>query len=79
MTRTVHRPAGSSPGSRRPAAGYQVIEHSGDTNVLATLGDHVESGVLTLRVAATFAFEEVAQAHAFIEAGGVRGRPVTVF
>ncbi|WP_406274540.1 zinc-binding dehydrogenase [Actinacidiphila glaucinigra] len=56
-----------------------VIENSGDTSVLTTLRDHAESGVLTLRVAATFAPDEVAQAHASMEAGGVRGRPVIVF
>ncbi|MDX3099107.1 NADP-dependent oxidoreductase [Streptomyces sp. ME01-24h] len=56
-----------------------VVENSGDTGVLTALCDHVESGVLTLRVAATFALEEAAQAHAFMEAGGVRGRPVLVF
>lgn len=56
-----------------------VVEHSGDTSVLNALRDHVESGVLTLRVAAAFALEEAAQAHAFMEAGGVRGRPVLVF
>ncbi|MGV9239445.1 zinc-binding dehydrogenase [Streptomyces nigra] len=56
-----------------------VIEHSADMSVLAALRDHVESGTPTLRVAATFAPEEAAQAHAFLEKGGVWGQPAIVF
>ncbi|MFD7409334.1 zinc-binding dehydrogenase [Streptomyces sp. NPDC059866] len=50
-----------------------------DTATLAELRDQAESGVLTLRVAATFPFEEAGRAHQLIEAGGVRGRPVLLF
>ncbi|GHH83233.1 zinc-binding alcohol dehydrogenase [Streptomyces sulfonofaciens] len=56
-----------------------VSKHLGDTGALAELRDQAESGVLTLRVAATFTPEQAAEAHAFMEAGGVRGRPVFVF
>ncbi|SDJ94337.1 NADPH:quinone reductase [Nonomuraea maritima] len=56
-----------------------VSKDLGDTGALDQLRDQAESGVLTLRVAATFAPEEAAQAHALMEAGGVRGRPVFVF
>ncbi|RZT81610.1 NADPH:quinone reductase-like Zn-dependent oxidoreductase [Micromonospora violae] len=74
------RPAVNAATDRGVRSGdVNVIKYSGDTSVLNTLRDHAESGVLTLRVAATFAPEEAAQAHAFLEAGGVRGRPVIVF
>ncbi|MFI5800880.1 NADP-dependent oxidoreductase [Streptomyces sp. NPDC051677] len=56
-----------------------VRERIRDTATLAELRDQAEAGVLTLRVAATFPFEEAARAHQLIEAGGVRGRPVLVF
>ncbi|GAB3139075.1 NADP-dependent oxidoreductase [Microbispora hainanensis] len=56
-----------------------VSKDLGDTGALDQLRDQAESGVLTLRVAATFAPEEAAQAHTLMEAGGVRGRPVLVF
>ncbi|GAA0363935.1 NADP-dependent oxidoreductase [Microbispora corallina] len=50
-----------------------------DTSALTELCEQAESGVLTLRVAATFAAEQAKEAHALIEVGGVRGRPVLVF
>ncbi|MFM9609364.1 NADP-dependent oxidoreductase [Streptomyces niveiscabiei] len=50
-----------------------------DTATLAELRDQAEAGVLTLRVAETFPFEEVGRVHRLIEAGGVRGRPVLLF
>ncbi|MGW7660745.1 zinc-binding dehydrogenase [Streptomyces sp. NPDC054756] len=52
---------------------------SSDTRSSNALRDHVESGALTLRIAATFAPQEAAQAHALMEKGGVRGRPGVVF
>lgn len=56
-----------------------VTADMADTLALTELCEQAESGVLTLRVAATFAPEQAKEAHALIEAGGVRGRPVLVF
>ncbi|MET7668529.1 NADP-dependent oxidoreductase [Micromonospora luteifusca] len=56
-----------------------VTKDMDDTSGLTELCEQAESGVLTLRVAATFAPEQAKEAHALIEAGGVRGRPVLVF
>ncbi|WP_060887922.1 zinc-binding dehydrogenase [Streptomyces caniscabiei] len=50
-----------------------------DTEALAELRDQAESGLLTLRVAATFPVEQAGEAQQLIEAGGVRGRPVLLF
>ncbi len=38
-----------------------------------------EDGLITLRVAATYAPEDAAEAHRRLEAGGTRGRCVIVF
>ena len=38
----------------------------------------VENGELTLRAARTFPFEQVAQAHAMLSGGGLRGGVVLV-
>ncbi|GGW77821.1 NADPH:quinone reductase [Streptomyces lucensis JCM 4490] len=45
---------------------------------LAELARLVDEGVLTLRVAETYALEEAAKAHARLSGGGVRGRLVLV-
>lgn len=45
---------------------------------LAELVRLVEEGVLTLRVAETYALDEAAKAHARLAEGGVRGRIVLV-
>ena len=50
-----------------------------DTAAMDQLRDQAESGVLSLRVAATFPFEQAAEAHRVLEAGGVRGRLVLLF
>jgi NADPH2:quinone reductase len=50
-----------------------------DTAALTELRDQAESGILTLRVAATFPAEQAAEAHRLFEVGGVRGRPVLPF
>ncbi|NHC14728.1 zinc-binding dehydrogenase, partial [Motilibacter deserti] len=42
-------------------------------------GALVEQGRLTLRVAATYPVQQVAEAHRRLEAGGVRGRLVLTF
>jgi NADPH2:quinone reductase len=50
-----------------------------DTAALTELRDQAESGILTLRVAATFPAEQAAEAHRLFEVGVVRGRPVLLF
>jgi NADPH:quinone reductase-like Zn-dependent oxidoreductase len=50
-----------------------------DRAALDRLRQQVEKGVLTLRVARTFAAEEAAEAHRMLERGGVRGRIVLTF
>lgn len=47
-----------------------------ETALLNRLRQQAEDGVLTLRVAKTFAMSQAPEAHRLIEAGGVRGRPV---
>ncbi|OBB95288.1 NADP-dependent oxidoreductase [Mycobacterium sp. 852002-40037_SCH5390672] len=53
-----------------------VNQHTTRTDVLNTLRDLVEAGVLTLRVADTLPAEQAAEAHRRLEAGGLRGRLV---
>lgn len=53
-----------------------VNEHTTRTDVLNTLRDLVEAGVLTLRVADTLPAERAAEAHRRLEEGGLRGRLV---
>ncbi len=48
-------------------------------DLLDKLRQQTEDGTLTLRVAATYAPEEAAEAHRRLEAGGTRGRCVIVF
>ncbi|MFF3333417.1 NADP-dependent oxidoreductase [Streptomyces sp. NPDC002888] len=55
-----------------------AVEVSADGARLAELVRLVEAGVLTLRVAETYALEESAKAHARLGEGGVRGRLVLV-
>lgn len=45
---------------------------------LAELAGLVDEGVLTLRVAETYALDEAAKAHARLAQGGVRGRLVLI-
>jgi NADPH2:quinone reductase len=56
-----------------------VTEYLRNHAALVALGQLVESGRLTLRVAATFPPERASEAHRRLEAGGVRGRLVIVF
>ncbi|MFC9912885.1 NADP-dependent oxidoreductase [Streptomyces sp. NPDC127197] len=56
-----------------------VTDRLQDTAAMEALRDQAESGVLSLRVAATFPFEQAAEAHRLLEAGGVRGRLVLLF
>lgn len=53
-----------------------VSDVARDTAALDRLRRLAEEGVVTLRVAATFAPEEAAAAHRILEAGGTRGRLV---
>lgn len=53
-----------------------VPEYLERWHALDRLREQAETGILTLRVAATFPPEEAAEAHRRLEAGGVRGRLV---
>jgi NADPH:quinone reductase-like Zn-dependent oxidoreductase len=68
------RPA---PETERGIRVASVMVHSNGTE-LAGLGRLVEQGVLTLRVADTVPFADVAEAHARLAKGGIRGRLVLV-
>jgi len=53
-----------------------VTEYDQRKDKLEELRQHVENGVLTLRVADVLPMEQAAEAHRRMEAGGVRGRIV---
>ncbi|MFF0008076.1 NADP-dependent oxidoreductase [Streptomyces tibetensis] len=55
-----------------------AVEVSADGAQLAELVRLVDEGVLTTRVAETFALQDAAKAHARLDGGGVRGRLVLV-
>ncbi|WP_143645718.1 zinc-binding dehydrogenase, partial [Streptomyces swartbergensis] len=55
-----------------------AVEVGADGAQLADLVRLVDEGVLTTRVAETFALDDAAKAHARLEEGGVRGRLVLV-
>ncbi|MFF7450696.1 MULTISPECIES: zinc-binding dehydrogenase [unclassified Streptomyces] len=55
-----------------------AVEVAADGARLAELVGLVDEGVLTLRVAETFALEDAVKAHARLAGGGVRGRVVLV-
>ncbi|MFI1359897.1 zinc-binding dehydrogenase [Streptomyces sp. NPDC020898] len=50
-----------------------------DTAAITQLREQVESGELTLRVAATLPVHQAAEAHRQLEKGGLRGRLVLEF
>jgi NADPH:quinone reductase len=56
-----------------------VRNHARDHEALDRLRAQVEEGVLTLRVARTFAAVDAPEAHRLLEAGGTRGRLVLTF
>ncbi len=61
---------------------YHVISvrrYNHRADLLRQLRQDVHGGVITLRVAATFAPEQASEAHRRLEAGGTRGRLVIVF
>jgi NADPH2:quinone reductase len=61
------------------AVAVSVREYSTASEKLRSLAECVDRGALSLRVAETFPPERAAEAHARLEAGGVRGRLVLVF
>ncbi|WP_369829335.1 zinc-binding dehydrogenase [Mycobacterium sp. 852002-51971_SCH5477799-a] len=66
-------------GSNERAIRWHVVsvdQHTTRTDVLTTVRDLAEAGVLTLRVAGTLPAEQAAEAHRRLEAGGLRGRLV---
>ncbi len=67
----------AAPQARRATRTYNVAFHS-DGARLAKLSALAGAGRLSLRVAATYPLEEVAQAHKALEGGGVRGRLVLI-
>lgn len=56
-----------------------VPSHPAKRTVLRELAELAEAGVLTLRTADLFPPEKAAEAHARLEAGGVRGRLIIAF
>ena len=56
-----------------------VRRYNHRADLLRQLRQDVHSGVITLRVAATYAPEQAIEAHRRLEAGGTRGRLVIVF
>ena len=56
-----------------------VGEHATDQAALRELSRQAAAGELTLRVAETFPPERAGEAHAKLEAGGVRGHLVIAF
>ena len=65
----------------RGIAFYQtsVREYDHRKDLLDALCHQVEEGLVTLRVAATYASDQAADAHRRLEAGGTRGRCVITF
>ncbi len=59
--------------------GTMVREYDHRVDLLDRLRQQTEDGLITLRVAATYAPEDAAEAHRRLEAGGTRGRCVIVF
>ncbi|MEE8363388.1 MAG: NADP-dependent oxidoreductase [Dehalococcoidia bacterium] len=56
-----------------------VRDYDHRVDLLDRLRQQTEDGLITLRVAATYAPEDAAEAHRRLEAGGTRGRCVIVF
>jgi NADPH:quinone reductase len=68
------------PRAPSPVRGIEVsaVQVAADGQRLAELVDLAEQGILSLRVAQTYALHDAAQAHARLEKGGVRGRLVLI-
>ena len=56
-----------------------VMDYDGEFDKLDRLRQQVEDGTISLRLAATYLKEQVAEAHRRLEAGGTRGRLVIEF
>jgi NADPH:quinone reductase-like Zn-dependent oxidoreductase len=56
-----------------------VRQYNHRADLLRQLRQDVQTGVITLRVADTYAPEQASEAHRRLEAGGIRGRLVLVF
>ena len=56
-----------------------VREYAREHAKLDALRQQVEGGIVSLRVARTFAPEQAGEAHRILEAGGTRGRLVIEF
>jgi NADPH2:quinone reductase len=67
----------SAPMARREVTMTNLAWHT-DSERLAKLAAHAASGAISLRVARTFALEQIADAHEALAAGGLRGRIVLV-
>lgn len=67
----------AAPQSRRQIRPYNIAWHS-DPGRLSALSAFASAGRLTVRVAATFSFDDVAKAHELVVSGGLAGRVVLV-
>lgn len=56
-----------------------VVQYQEERDKLDQLRAQVESGALTLRVAATYPADRASEAHRLLETGGTRGRAVLTF
>jgi NADPH:quinone reductase-like Zn-dependent oxidoreductase len=56
-----------------------VVRDIEQTESLQKLADHLRTGRLTTRIAATYPIDRIQEAHTRLAAGGVRGRLVTIF
>ena len=56
-----------------------VFGYDHRADLLDQVREHVEAGLVTMRVAETYPAEQASDAHARLEAGGTRGRCVIVF
>jgi NADPH:quinone reductase-like Zn-dependent oxidoreductase len=56
-----------------------VRDYDHRADLLDRLRQQAEDDIITLRVAATYAPEDAAEAHRRLEAGGTRGRCVILF
>jgi NADPH:quinone reductase len=72
-------PAGQSRGRDSPHAQVMVTSDLQRTKSLEELAGHLRTGRLTPRIAGTYPIGRAGEAHARLEAGGVRGRLVLTF
>lgn len=74
------------PRSGNPGAAFRAVAPNGVDGIIyaavidrAALADHLRTGRLTTRIAGTYPIDRAGEAHARLEAGGVRGRLVLTF